>query len=199
MNDKDLAEFIIDLATKNPTLNKFRAALLENGAEFADSFIENLLRIIQHMAPGQQGVEENKPKLSLLREQLPCLALPDNKVEKEEKEKSKVKESAVDNMMEFLESMAPSKQTEEEIESSRKQKKKKRSRSRDRRRDRKRSRDRSRREKSRSRSRDRDRRRRSRSRSYDGRRGKGGVEEARKVAERVVDKDEVEQFRIYSG
>jgi len=213
MNDKDLAEFIIDLATKNPTLNKFRAALLENGAEFADSFIENLLRIIQHMAPGQQGVEENKPKLSLLREQLPCLALPDNKVEKEEKEKSKVKESAVDNMMEFLESMAPSKQTEEEIESSRKQKKKKRSRSRDREReserskdrrrsrsrDRKRSRDRSRREKSRSRSRDRDRRRRSRSRSYDGRRGKGGVEEARKVAERVVDKDEVEQFRIYSG
>ena len=34
MNDKDLAEFIIDLATKNKTISKFKAALLENGAEY---------------------------------------------------------------------------------------------------------------------------------------------------------------------
>ncbi|XP_068739070.1 ATP-dependent RNA helicase DHX8-like [Montipora capricornis] len=34
INDKDLAEFIIMLSEKNPTLDKFRAALAENGAEF---------------------------------------------------------------------------------------------------------------------------------------------------------------------
>jgi ATP-dependent RNA helicase DHX8/PRP22 len=205
MNDKDLSEFIIDLASKNPTLTKFRAALLENGAEFADSFIENLLRIIQHMAPGQQGGDSQKPpKLALLREQLPCLAIPDKKVEMEEKVKvaPKAKEAAVDNMMEFLESMAPSQQADEEF--SKKPKKKKRSRSRDRSKERKRSRSRERkrsrdRRRSRSRSRDRDRDRRRRSRSNDDRRGRGGVEQARKVADRVVDKDEAEQFKIYSG
>ncbi len=47
MNDKDLAEFIIDLAEKNPALDAFKKALDENGAEFADSFIENILRLIK--------------------------------------------------------------------------------------------------------------------------------------------------------
>lgn len=34
INDKDLAEFIIMLSEKNPTLEKFRAALADNGANF---------------------------------------------------------------------------------------------------------------------------------------------------------------------
>ena len=41
---QDLAEFIIDLAEKNPDLSAFTKALADNGAEFADSFIENILR-----------------------------------------------------------------------------------------------------------------------------------------------------------
>ena len=52
INDKDLAEFIIHLAEKNPEKEKFKKALNENGAEFAESFVENLLRIIAHMKAG---------------------------------------------------------------------------------------------------------------------------------------------------
>ena len=44
LNAQDLAEFIIDLAEKNPDLSSFTKALADNGAEFADSFIENILR-----------------------------------------------------------------------------------------------------------------------------------------------------------
>ncbi len=51
MNDKDLAEFIIDLAEKHPAPEDFKRALVENGAEFAESFVDNLLRIIKHMMP----------------------------------------------------------------------------------------------------------------------------------------------------
>lgn len=51
MNDKDLAEFIIDLAEKNPHPADFKKALADNGAEFAESFVDNLLRIIKHMMP----------------------------------------------------------------------------------------------------------------------------------------------------
>ena len=41
---QDLAEFIIDLAEKNSDLTSFTKALADNGAEFAESFIENILR-----------------------------------------------------------------------------------------------------------------------------------------------------------
>ena len=34
INDKDLAEFIIALAAKHPTLERFKASLDKNGAEF---------------------------------------------------------------------------------------------------------------------------------------------------------------------
>ena len=51
LNDKDLAEFIISLAEKNDTFDKFKTVLIENGAEFTDSLIANLLRLIQRMRP----------------------------------------------------------------------------------------------------------------------------------------------------
>ncbi|CAE1243048.1 DHX8 [Acanthosepion pharaonis] len=35
LNDKDVAEFVISLADKNETFEKFKAALIENGAEFS--------------------------------------------------------------------------------------------------------------------------------------------------------------------
>ncbi len=50
MNDKDLAEFIIDLADKNPEPDAFKKVLAENGAEFADSFVDNILRLIKYVA-----------------------------------------------------------------------------------------------------------------------------------------------------
>ena len=207
MNDKDLAEFIIDLANKNKALAKFKAALLENGAEFSDSFIENLLRIIQHMTPGGGGKEEEAPrtKLGLLREQLPCLAIPDEAREKpaEKKKPDFEEEAAVDNMMDFLESMAPSKSKEESRGARNRSRSRDRRRSRSRDRRRSRSRDRKRRSRSRDRdrkrrSRSRDKKRRNRSRSREGK-WRSGKEEAHRVADRIVDKDEVEQFRVYSG
>jgi ATP-dependent RNA helicase DHX8/PRP22 len=51
VGDKDLAEYIIALAAKCSTVDKFKAALLKNGADFPDSFVVNLLRIIQTMKP----------------------------------------------------------------------------------------------------------------------------------------------------
>ncbi|XP_042372265.1 ATP-dependent RNA helicase DHX8-like, partial [Plectropomus leopardus] len=51
ISEKDLAEFIINLAEKHPTFETFKAALGENGAEFTDTLIGNLLRLIQTMRP----------------------------------------------------------------------------------------------------------------------------------------------------
>lgn len=34
INDKDLAEFIIALADRHPTVEKFKASLIKNGADF---------------------------------------------------------------------------------------------------------------------------------------------------------------------
>jgi len=86
MNDKDLAEFIIDLAEKNPTTALFKKALIDNGAEFADSFIENILRIIKHMKPKvaaaavpKKSEKKSKSKMENLAENFPFLSLPDQK------------------------------------------------------------------------------------------------------------------------
>jgi len=218
MNDKDLAEFIIDLAEKNKSIAKFKKALLDNGAEFSDSFVENLLRIIQHMKPEGTTEEESSEqegggsgKLAYLKEQLPFLSIPD-----EVKEKKTEEAGDVDNVMSFLESMAPSKRPQDEEEEhdirdeKRKKKKKKRSRSRSRsqsrsrkRRSRSRSRSRSRGRRSRSRERIRDRRDRSRDRSRERNRsrdrGDRRRDDARRVADRIVDNSEPEQYRIYSA
>uniref|UniRef100_A0A131YM49 RNA helicase n=1 Tax=Rhipicephalus appendiculatus TaxID=34631 RepID=A0A131YM49_RHIAP len=85
INDKDMAEFIIDLADKNNTFESFKKALQENEAEFSDSFVANLLRIIQHMRPKKAATTskegfEDKPKteLEMKRERFPFLALPND-------------------------------------------------------------------------------------------------------------------------
>ena len=55
LNDKDLAEYIIHLAEKNDTFDKFKKVLIEtSGDSFPDSFIANLLRIIQRMNPSMR-------------------------------------------------------------------------------------------------------------------------------------------------
>lgn len=80
-NDKDMAEFLIDLADENPTFDKYKSALTANSAEFTDSFIANLLRIIQHMKPKKSNKSESvtatpKDDNELKRALFPCLALP---------------------------------------------------------------------------------------------------------------------------
>ncbi|GLV38078.1 peanuts [Carabus blaptoides fortunei] len=134
LNDKDLAEFIIDLSEKHNTYDAFKKVLIENGAEFSDSFIANLLRIIQHMRPnkGGSGAEGNscpfETDSDALSMKFPGLAIP-NEPQKplmdiEEKLKKEVKlnikseckvDKAVDDAMAELEALAPSNLKEEKI------------------------------------------------------------------------------------
>ena len=172
LNDKDLAEFIIDLAEKNSSFEKFKKALIEFEAEFSDSFIENLLRLIKHMKPkedhGKQSNQQPKNKIDKLANNLPFLALKNEEIKKETHPPVQKRED-VSDMMDMLESMAPSKRRR-----STSRDRKNRSKSRERRRrsrsrsptESKRSRDRDRR---RGRSRSRERKRRSRDRSREGR------------------------------
>ncbi|XP_042229267.1 ATP-dependent RNA helicase DHX8-like isoform X1 [Homarus americanus] len=89
LNDKDVAEFIISLAEKSKRLDKFKKELEDNGGDqFADSFVESLWRLIQHMMPSLTAVpasekikeEANKPKTDKERKRalLPFLALPND-------------------------------------------------------------------------------------------------------------------------
>ncbi|CAN7996933.1 unnamed protein product, partial [Ixodes pacificus] len=174
INDKDMAEFIIDLADKNNTFESFKKALEENEAEFSDSFTANLLRIIQHMRPKKhtssqpkEGFEEKpRTELDIKRERFPFLALPnDPKARTLLEEDVKVASDALAE----LEALAPGASTRfgTTYRSSRRRRSKSRSRSPVHRSSRRRSRSRtkspySRRyssRRSRSRSRDRDRRR----------------------------------------
>ncbi|XP_014085712.2 ATP-dependent RNA helicase DHX8 [Bactrocera oleae] len=88
LNDKDLAEFIIDLEHKNSTFDSFRKALHENGAEFPDSFVTNLQRIINLMKPDRDTAELEgngsikTAKADQLTRMFPGLALPNDKFSK---------------------------------------------------------------------------------------------------------------------
>ncbi|CAH1135627.1 unnamed protein product [Ceutorhynchus assimilis] len=178
-SDKDLAEFIIHLSEKNNTNDSFKKALIEAGAEFADSFISNLLRIIQHMRPRKDQskdeiVQEEKSELA---QKFPGLAIPnepqkplgddeniDSKLENSNKAKKQDNDVVADLMAQF-EAEAPSASTNSKTEKSRKRSRSRnRSRSKNRSRSRERRRDRSRddkkgryRDRSRDRHRERDR------------------------------------------
>lgn len=160
------------MAEENPKLEDFKKELIKNGAEFSESFISNLLRIIVLMKPsvskssGNQLFLDLNPEKETLARKFPGLAIPNKFSEaeneiKEVKEKGKKSEadSIVDDMMAELEALAPPAGTSKDEN---KIKEKRRSRSRDRkRRSRSRSKDKM---KKRSRSRSRDRKKRSRSR-----------------------------------
>ncbi|KAG8268459.1 ATP-dependent RNA helicase dhx8 [Homalodisca vitripennis] len=120
LNDKDLAEFIISLAEKNDNFEAFKKVLIDNGAEFSDSFIANLLRIIQHMRPKPlQAAVKELDKTDKLAVKFPGLALPNDgpyRLEdskslgsKKKKKKDKDKEDdVIDDAMAALEALAPS-------------------------------------------------------------------------------------------
>ncbi|RZF38410.1 hypothetical protein LSTR_LSTR006536 [Laodelphax striatellus] len=125
LNDKDLAEFIIHLAEENDTFETYKAALIENGAEFSESFVANLLRIIQHMKPrkgkssskknSEAALTEPSTKTEILAKKFPGLAIPNdfgNKEDDDDKQENSDKEDR--------------KEKDEEGERSRKKKKKKR-------------------------------------------------------------------------
>ena len=151
-----LAEFIIHLAEKHPQIEDFKKALTDNGAEFSESFVGNLLRIIHLMKPPKTG---SKSFASFdddgdhLAKKFPGLAIPNEKQSEDKKESKGLADSIVDDMFAELEAMAPptsSSDSKKDQKKESKSEKKRRSRSRSK--DRKRSRSR---DKKRSRSRDR--------------------------------------------
>ncbi|KAF8565662.1 hypothetical protein P879_09250 [Paragonimus westermani] len=60
LDDKSLAEFVIHLARKNQTFDKFKTALVKKGAQFTDPLIASILRLVQKMLPKQ--LKKAKPK-----------------------------------------------------------------------------------------------------------------------------------------
>uniref|UniRef100_A0A8C9YKE3 ATP-dependent RNA helicase DHX8 n=1 Tax=Sander lucioperca TaxID=283035 RepID=A0A8C9YKE3_SANLU len=88
ISDKDLAEFVIDLAEKQPTFDGFKALLLQNGAEFTDSLIGNLLRLIQTMRPPSksstisEALVKPKTEKERLKELFPALCRANDPVPK---------------------------------------------------------------------------------------------------------------------
>ncbi|XP_076653348.1 ATP-dependent RNA helicase pea [Halictus rubicundus] len=201
LNDKDLAEFIIHLAEKNSTFDKFKKVLLENGAEFSESFMANLLRIIQHMKPTRPTQDKPAPstaKQDELAQKFPGLALP-NEEPKAPDPKELKDDDIVSNAMASLEELAPSHkkssgetkkeiQPEKPIDNDKKVKHSRRSRSRDRKRQRSRSSNRKeKRHRSRSHSRSRGRsksRDRKRHRSKDRRRSRSRDRKSRDYKDR---------------
>uniref|UniRef100_A0A8C1N2Y8 RNA helicase n=1 Tax=Cyprinus carpio TaxID=7962 RepID=A0A8C1N2Y8_CYPCA len=182
INDKDLAEFVISLAEKHPTIDEFKSVLVKNGADFTVRFLKS--HLCQEFVPSILCVPKNeKDKLKVL---FPALCRPDNPNTRNMLDEDDVKVAA--DAMKELEMFMPSVSGTEpssskyrsETSSSGKKKRRSRSRSRSRDRDRERDKDRRRRHRSRSHSRsrsnERDRRKRrsrwhSRSRSRSPARG----------------------------
>jgi ATP-dependent RNA helicase DHX8/PRP22 len=77
INDKDLAEFIINMAQSSYSYDLFRKKLAENDAEFPDSFSSNLYRIVQKMlpTPSKKTTSENNSEANDQSRQLIDIAL----------------------------------------------------------------------------------------------------------------------------
>uniref|UniRef100_A0A4W4FHK1 RNA helicase n=1 Tax=Electrophorus electricus TaxID=8005 RepID=A0A4W4FHK1_ELEEL len=148
ISDKDLAEFVISLAEKNPTFDGFKSVLLKNGAEFTDSLVSNLLRLIQTMrqpaktstSKGSEPVVKPKSEKDKLKEMFPALCRPDNPNTRTMLDEDDVKVAA--DAMKELEMFMPSasgtdsKSSKHRSETTNSSKKTRRSRSRSRSRDR---------------------------------------------------------------
>ncbi|MBN3308744.1 DHX8 helicase, partial [Amia calva] len=171
ISDKDLAEFVISLAEKNPTFDGFKAVLAKNGAEFTDSLIGNLLRLIQTMRPpskpstskGFEPPVKQKSEKEKLKEMFPALCRPDNPVIKNilDEDDVKVAADAMKELEAFMPSVSGDSAKSSKHRSDDGSKRRRRSRSRDR------DRDKRRRHRSRSRSRSREQGKgRSRRRSF---------------------------------
>lgn len=153
LNDKDLAEFIIALAEKHSTFDEFKTVMLQNGGEFSDSLIANLLRLIKHMKSASSkttNINMHQVKRVALSAEVekktklfPGLAIPDDPSVRvkllEEIKPNKEDIEEADDLMAELEAMAPVK-TEEPSKPDKKEERAKRSRSKERKRSRSRER-----------------------------------------------------------
>ncbi|CAI2182318.1 9674_t:CDS:10 [Funneliformis geosporum] len=124
INDKTLAEFVINLHEQHRTLPEFKKALTDAGAEFPESFINTLDRLIQKMNPKykvkgkikEESSEEEDNNLGYDRDEkakiFPGLAMPDDPDwhEKNEKDTKIANDTMV--QLEDLESMLRSKKKE---------------------------------------------------------------------------------------
>ncbi|KIJ66187.1 hypothetical protein HYDPIDRAFT_86464 [Hydnomerulius pinastri MD-312] len=136
-NDKTLAEFVVSLHDQSKTLAEFKEKLKEVGADFPDSFIDNIDRLILSLHPKHKkkskalasgntdsqadgdGQDDKQKRL------FPGLALPDREIGKD------VLMKEVDDMMAQFEGVAKKKsQTDDIDERSTKRQRRDRSRSR---------------------------------------------------------------------
>ncbi|KAK2820685.1 hypothetical protein Q5P01_023644 [Channa striata] len=112
ISDKDLAEFVISLAEKQPAFDGFKALLLENGAEFTDSLISNLLRLIQTMRPqakastskASEALIKPKSEKERLKELFPALCRPNDPAPKKllDEDDAKVAAAAMKELEMFM-------------------------------------------------------------------------------------------------
>ena len=225
MDDKDLAEFVIDLVDKNQKFELFRNELIQNGADFSGGLMRSLFDLVNRMKSLAGGLNERimeetftnltNPETVKKREKFSGLAIPDDlgHVKSLLVHSPKVQEEGedieeVDDMMTLLAGMedrndeAKTPPDSPPDRHNRRRRSRERSRSRDRSREKSRDKSRHKRHK-RSRSRSRDRRRRSRSGSRDRRdRGQGqsnNSDRRKSQPERVqLDKDP-QVGKVYSG
>jgi len=119
MNDKTLAEFIIMLAGKSKNEEKFGKYLKKNGADFPDSLVSNLFRLIKTMKPAdakpkakKKKKENNDPEESeyavVHRKKYPGLAMPDEEPMKLDiKEENSDDEKIAADALNELEALLP--------------------------------------------------------------------------------------------
>ncbi|CAL2033419.1 hypothetical protein CAEBREN_12329 [Caenorhabditis brenneri] len=191
--DKDVAEFVIQMAQANPTFERFKKELDNQGLadQFDDALTGTILRIVQQMSSSKKKSKKNEDSKEDLKEshkitlisdakeeikaRLPALAMANTAMEKEDDG---------NDWMAQLEKLEGKYEEEKsrESETSKRNRSRSRSRSRDRKRKRSRSRDREHRRRSRSRDdrRDRDRRDRDRDRDRDRRGGDGDRDDRRR-------------------
>jgi ATP-dependent RNA helicase DHX8/PRP22 len=137
INDKTLAEFVIDLHDQSKSLPDFKSQLSKAGAEFPDSFVENVDRLILSLHPKHKkksslvtydaqtsgdALDREKDKQKRL---FPGLAVPDKEIKKD------VLMKEVDDMMAQFEGVATKRaKTTDEDERPTKRERRDRSRSR---------------------------------------------------------------------
>ncbi|QRV94893.1 ATP-dependent RNA helicase DHX8 [Ceratobasidium sp. AG-Ba] len=125
INDKTLAEFIISLHEQSKTQDAFKQKLKDVGADFADSFVENLDRLILSMHPKYKRKKAKKAKdgkaaqpaeeSDKQRRMFPGLALPDqdwqasNEFKGKGGEEKDAASKEVDDLMSQLEGVAKKK------------------------------------------------------------------------------------------
>lgn len=136
INDKTLAEFVISLHDQSKSLPDFKSQLSNAGAEFPDSFVENVDRLILSLHPKHKkksslvtydaqtsgdALDREKDKQKRL---FPGLAVPDKEIKKD------VLMKEVDDMMAQFEGVAKRAKTIDEDERPTKRERRDRSRSR---------------------------------------------------------------------